>query len=273
MSWSCRMKQCPVDHTQMALLFSERILNKYDIEYFICNKCSLIQSEAPYWLDESYDRALAVSDTGIMERNLHNAVRAAAVVWLLAGKAANVIDVAGGYGILTRLLRDIGFNCVWSDKYCENLVAPEFEKPDGFVADIACAFEVFEHVVDPRSFFDEIVELCGCRYILFSTEVFLKVPDRSWSYFAFNTGQHITFYSRDSLSQLASQAGWHYYALPRHLHLFAQEPPAHWKTILLKTPLLYLLGAAAILFLRCRSKTQSDSLSLISRRTGDRGQS
>lgn len=256
------MKTCPIDNTEMVPLFSERILNKYDIQYFICKECSLIQSEAPYWLDEAYDRALAVSDTGIMERNMHNAVRAAAVVWLLAGKDASVVDVAGGYGILTRLLRDIGFNCVWDDKYCSNLVAPGYERPDGFIADIACAFEVFEHVVDPRSFFDEIVELCGCRFVLFSTEAFLKIPDKSWRYFAFNTGQHITFYSRDSLSRLASHAGWRYYALPRHLHLLAKEPLPHWKAILLKTPLLYLLGAVSILLMRRRSKTQSDSATI-----------
>lgn len=252
-------KQCPVDSGNMVPFFSARILDKYDVQYYVCEECSLIQSETPYWLDEAYDRALAVCDTGVMERNLHNAVRAAAVVWLLAGKQAKVVDVAGGYGILVRLLRDIGFDCVWDDKYCENIVAPGFERPACFVADIACAFEVFEHVPDPRAFFDEIVAQYGSRFVLFSTESFTKVPDRNWVYFAFNTGQHITFYSRESLSRLARQAGWRYYALPRHLHLFAKTPVSRWKRIWLETPLLYLLGLLALPVLRRQSKTQSDS--------------
>jgi hypothetical protein len=254
-----RTKQCPVDSGKMVPLFSARVLGKYDVQYFICKECSLIQSQEPYWLDEAYDRALAVCDTGIMERNLHNAVRASAVIRLLAGKKADVVDVAGGYGILTRLLRDIGFNCVWNDKYCENLLAPGFERPAGFVADIACAFEVFEHIVDPSAFFDEIVAQHGGRFVLFSTESFTRIPDQSWIYYAFNTGQHITFYSRESLSQLARRAGWIYYALPRHLHLFAKMPVARWKRVLLQTPLIYLMGAFSILLMRGQSKTQSDS--------------
>jgi hypothetical protein len=243
----------------MLALFSARIMDKYDVRYDICEACSLIQSEPPYWLDEAYDRALAVCDTGIMERNLHNAVRASAVVWLLAGKTANVVDVAGGYGILTRLLRDIGFNCVWDDKYCENIVAPGFERPSGFMADVACAFEVFEHVADPSAFFSEIVASYGSRFVLFSTESFTKVPAQDWAYYAFNTGQHITFYSRESLAKLAHEAGWVYYALPRHLHLFAKAPVTRWKRMWMQTPLLYLMGFASLLLLRRQSKTQSDS--------------
>lgn len=254
------IRQCPIDSGKMVPLFTARMMDKYDVRYDICETCSLIQSEPPYWLDEAYSRAVAVCDTGIMERNFHNAVRASSAIWLLAGKQAQVVDVAGGYGILTRLLRDVGFNCVWDDKYCENLVAPGFECPVGFVADVACAFEAFEHIADPRAFFNEIITHYKSRFVLFSTESFAKVPDQSWAYYAFNTGQHITFYSRESLAQLAREAGWIYYALPRHLHLLAKKPLARWRIAILKTPLLYLFGLMAILFLRRQSKTQSDSL-------------
>jgi Nif-specific regulatory protein len=38
-----------------------------------------------------------------------------------------VVDCAGGYGILVRLLRDYGVNALWSDPYCENVLAKGFE--------------------------------------------------------------------------------------------------------------------------------------------------
>jgi hypothetical protein len=253
-----RNQLCPIDSGKMVPYFSERIMGKYDVQYYVCEDCSLIQTETPYWLDEAYSRALSVRDTGIMERNLHNALRATATIWLLAGKRANVVDVAGGYGLLVRMLRDIGFHCVWDDKYCDNLMATGFECPDGFTADVACAFEVFEHVADPCAFFAEIAARFQCRYLIFSTEEFVTPPDRIWNYFAFGTGQHITFYSRESIARMASLAGWCYYALPRHLHLFAKTPPPRWKTVLLKSPLIYPLGALTLLVLRRQSKTRLD---------------
>ncbi len=38
------------------------------------------------------------------------------------------LDYAGGYGVFTRLMRDIGFDFYWHDPYTQNLFANGFEK-------------------------------------------------------------------------------------------------------------------------------------------------
>ena len=37
-----------------------------------------------------------------------------------------VLDIGGGTGLLTRLLRDVGFEAQWSDEYCDNIFAQGF---------------------------------------------------------------------------------------------------------------------------------------------------
>jgi hypothetical protein len=52
------------------------------------------------------------------------------------------VDCAGGYGILTRLLRDIGVDALWSDPFCQNLMALGFEHSNE-PAELVTAFEEF----------------------------------------------------------------------------------------------------------------------------------
>jgi len=80
----------------------------------------------PYWLDEAYGDAISVLDTGLIQRNLHIAERLAPLLYFLFDHKAPYLDVAGGYGMLVRLMRDIGFDFYWSDKYCRNLFAECF---------------------------------------------------------------------------------------------------------------------------------------------------
>lgn len=51
---------------------SGRIMGKYDISYYRCPACGFVQTEEPYWLDESYSSAIADSDIGLIGRNIQN---------------------------------------------------------------------------------------------------------------------------------------------------------------------------------------------------------
>ncbi|MDM9385349.1 methyltransferase domain-containing protein [Chlorogloeopsis sp. ULAP01] len=79
------------------------------------------------------------------------------------------LDVSGGYGLLTRLMRDIGFDCYTTDKYCQNLFAKAFEPTDKFEADALFAFEVLEHIENPLKFLSKIFMKSGCKTLIFST--------------------------------------------------------------------------------------------------------
>ena len=47
-------------------IFNHLVLNKYDVEYFYCESCKFIQTENPYWLNETYQNPIASIDTGII---------------------------------------------------------------------------------------------------------------------------------------------------------------------------------------------------------------
>ncbi len=42
---------------------------KYEVQYYRCPECYFAQTEDPYWLDEAYQNALNLSDTGLLFRN------------------------------------------------------------------------------------------------------------------------------------------------------------------------------------------------------------
>ncbi|MCF7817903.1 MAG: class I SAM-dependent methyltransferase [Kiritimatiellales bacterium] len=242
----------------MRSVFRATLLGRHEVQYFCCYACSFLQTEEPYWLEEAYNAAIADCDTGIMERNLHNAVRISAVLKLLKCEREPIVDMAGGYGILTRLLRDVGFDCRWSDKYCGNILSKGFQAAPEQKAAVLCALEVLEHVEDPLGFLRDAIAQYGARAIVFSTEDFKTVPDSDWWYYSRDSGQHISFYSVSSLEALAKQLGWFYTSLPRHLHLFTASPVAGLRGAVLKSYLLYPYALWALLRMRHHSRTHTD---------------
>jgi hypothetical protein len=53
------------------LLFTTRVLNKYDVKYYRCMDTGFIQTEEPYWLADAYSSAITKLDVGMVFRNQH----------------------------------------------------------------------------------------------------------------------------------------------------------------------------------------------------------
>ena len=199
---------CPICGTQMVERFSATILGRYDAPYDQCPACELFQVRAPCWLDEAYEQAICLADTGILARNLHIADALSALLPRLHGNGP-YLDFGSGLGVLVRLMRDRGFNFRWSDRYADNQLARGFEYGAG---DPPCsavtAFEVLEHVEDPAAFLTEALTTGQCRTLIFTTDLHPgPAPAPDWWYYARDEGQHITFYSRRSLDALAARFG------------------------------------------------------------------
>jgi Methyltransferase domain len=200
------MKQCPICCNSQHPYFQETVLRKYRIDYFYCDLCGLLQTEEPYWLDEAYQNAVSSADTGLIQRNIMLSKLLSCVLFFLCDRQGKYLDIGGGYGVLTRLLRDTGFDAYWSDPYCENLFAQGFEASTVSAPFHAVtAFEVLEHIHQPLEFLQTSMKAAGTSTIIFSTELFANSPPKpdSWDYYAFNTGQHISFYQRKTLEYLA----------------------------------------------------------------------
>lgn len=205
---------CPVCGGGRGVSFTAKVLQKYDVPYLYCDFCGLLQARSPHWLEEAYQSAIADADTGLLDRNYRCVRRVAPLLYSLGMQNCKFLDVAGGYGVFTRLMRDVGFDFYWSDPYCANAVARGFERERAnppFAA--VTALEVFEHVTDPLEFSRKVLSETECSTFIFSTLLFRgQPPPVDWWYYVFNTGQHISFYQARTLQVIAESLGLYLYS-------------------------------------------------------------
>jgi hypothetical protein len=218
-------QHCQLCETAMAHVFTARVLSRYDVEYFRCPRCEFLRTEKPYWLDEAYSRAIAATDTGIVVRNLNISRQLTFVLPQLFQSDARYLDVAGGTGLMTRLMRDNGFDFYSEDRYCDNVMAFGFDGEVGAGRYAAVtAFEALEHMEQPLEFIQSSLERSSSGTFIFSTELFKSpIPKQEWWYFSLATGQHIAFFSARTLQCLADRLRVNFLT-HRGLHVFSRLP-------------------------------------------------
>jgi hypothetical protein len=211
---------CRVCGAQSEFAFEGELLRR-TVRYFDCSVCGYLETEAPTWLDEAYSSPINITDTGILARNALNARRVGALAILLGIGNPKVVDFAGGHGILVRMLRDTGIDARWSDKYCENLFARGFEHRNDS-ADIATAFEAFEHFTEPLAELERI--LAAAPVVLLSTELLPEPVPRpgTWWYYGEEHGQHIGIYRRRTMQWMADKLGASFATNGSNTHVFAR---------------------------------------------------
>lgn len=167
-----------------------------------------------------------------------------------------MLDFGGGHGMFTRIMRDKGFDFYWRDKYAENIFARGFEFPSNEKVEVVTAFEVFEHLEDPLGDIEEMLN--SGRNVIFST---VLLPDKipqpdDWWYYGFDHGQHIAFYSKQTLNYIAEK--YHLKAYSRKdFHLLTPKKIS--LTAFKFIFLLSLLGLDKFVSMSMSSKTLSDN--------------
>lgn len=219
--------KCPICANPMHACFTARVLHKYTADYEVCDSCGFLRAKEPHWLDEAYSSAIAAADTGLVGRNTMIADKVAGVLYWVASAhgRGRYLDAAGGYGMLTRLMRDSGFDFYWSDKHCQNLLATQFEYTPALGAcDAVTAIEVMEHLVDPVAFIEETLKQAGSDMLIFTTELYEGAVPRpeDWWYYTFATGQHIGFYQRRTLETIGRRLGLQF-SSANGLHVLSRQ--------------------------------------------------
>jgi hypothetical protein len=241
--------------------FKARVLNKYNVAYYSCDACGFLQAEQPYWLEESYQVPMAASDTGGLLRSLSLAEITSVLIYFLFDKNARYLDFAGGYGLFTRRMRDIGFDYYWYDHYSPNLFARGFEYRDGLGAvEVVTSFESFEHFSDPLMEIEAMLSFS--KIIIFTTDLLPQpIPQPSeWYYYGLHHGQHISFYSLQTLRFIADKYGLNLYAVnPVHILTPRTIHPTFIRMLLR----LRRFGLFFYIKRSMKSRTVSDSIDLM----------
>lgn len=220
--------ECKICSSTTQPIFNTTILNKYSIQYFACDHCRFIQTEKVYWLDEAYSSAISSLDVGYVTRNIMLAERTACIIKWMFQKSGKFLDFGGGYGMFARMMRDKGFSFYRQDLYCENKFADFFDISDLSLEEqkfeLLTSFEVFEHLDNPLKEIEEMFKYSDS--ILFSTELqpsSLPKDVNDWWYFMPQSGQHIAFYSVDSLKEIAKKFGANVYSNNKNIHLITKR--------------------------------------------------
>jgi hypothetical protein len=215
---------CSICNTLSRPAFSAKILSKYDISYFACPECGLLQTEKPFWLEEAYRHTLNDEDTSVLQRNWYFADVASSLLFTFFDRNGKFLDFGGGHGVFTRLMRDRGFDFYWRDPNGKNIFARGFEYTAGTVpVELVTCIECFEHFAKPKK---ELETMLGISSnILFATQLLPSpVPNPAeWDYYGLTHGQHIAFYSLNTLRYLAEVYGLKVYSNGVNIHLLTKK--------------------------------------------------
>ena len=193
---ACRLCNAPTH-----FIFTNRVLQRHDVEYRKCNQCEAVQTEKPYWLKEAYTPENEMFDTGQVTRSLINAaVLGALLPACEMGPQTRIVDYGCGSGLLVRTMRDMGWDTWGYDRYCKPRLALGFQTDDFRHFDVVNACEVVEHFDEPRVAFDGIFSTRP-KLVVLHTGI-ANDPTESWDYLASEHGQHIFFMAPRTLSWL-----------------------------------------------------------------------
>ena len=222
--------KCKICESNTKKINEVKVMKCYKTNLFHCENCDYLFLENPYWLEEAYKDPINISDTGIVDRNINLAAKLSVLIYFFFDRKKKFLDASGGYGILTRLMRDHGFNFFWSDKYCENILAKGFESKNNSSEnyELLTLFEVLEHVENPVHFVDDLLKKNNSQTLIFSTCLYPRKnpPNLDWWYYSFGEGQHISFYSDITLKFVAKKLDLNFYALD-NFYIFTKRKLRH----------------------------------------------
>jgi hypothetical protein len=214
---------CKICAAPANLAFKSVLLDRHEVSYYRCSNCDFLQTQEPHWLEEAYAAAIAELDIGLLWRAEKGVRIVDGVISAFFDPNARFVDWGGGYGVFTRMMRDIGYDFFWLDPYAQNLFAKTFVADTSQQYEVMTCFEVFEHLPDPMSSISQMLTLS--KNVFFTTELLpadAKVKD--WWYLAPESGQHISFYSRKTLQVIAQKLGLHLVSDGHSYHLLSKNP-------------------------------------------------
>lgn len=235
---------CPVCDDPMAPFDTAVVMDTHPADYHQCPTCGLVATRPTPWLEEAYTSAIHGADNGLLRRARRLSAITSAVIRAEGLQSGRFLDWAGGYGVFTQAMRDRGWDFWQYDEYAQPVFALDYRDQGEGRFDLITAFEVFEHLENPRE------ELAGLARrtdrLLLTTETVPTPTPRvaDWWYYMPEVGQHITFHTPDSLKILAQHLGYEVISNGANWHLFYRGTIS-WRTRLIFSSWLVRAGRSA----------------------------
>lgn len=171
-----------------------------------CADCGLFEFPDPGWLAAAYSDPISEIDTGLPARCFYVAQAAEAIIRAQGLGGRQLLDYGGGYGLLTRLMRDRGLDMRHHDPFARNLFAQGFDGDPGADYGAITMVEVFEHLTEPLALLRSLSP--HAEMVIVSTQLVpAGLTDLSqWWYLIPELGQHVTFYTPRSLTEIGRRS-------------------------------------------------------------------
>ncbi|WP_156391678.1 MULTISPECIES: class I SAM-dependent methyltransferase [unclassified Nocardioides] len=215
---------CPVCGTSMASFDTAIVLEKHEAHYHRCPSCGMVATLETPWLEEAYSTAIHAADTGLLRRARRFSAMTNAVIGFEGLKRGRFLDWAGGYGVFTQMMRDRGLDYWQHDDFATPLFAAEYADDGEGRYDLITAFEVMEHLADPRAQLAPVA--ARTDRLLFTTQLLPDPAPRvgEWWYYMPPVGQHISFHTVASLRLVGKDLGFELTSNGAGWHLFHRDP-------------------------------------------------
>jgi hypothetical protein len=193
------------------------------VDLYRCPACGLFEFVDPDWLDAAYADPIADIDVGLASRCIALASYTEAIVRGQRLGDRPHLDYGGGYGLLTRLLRDRGIDMRHYDPYARNLFAQGREGKPSESYGCVTMVEVLEHLLDPL----ELIRSLSAHVDLIIVSTVLVPEGRTdlsdWWYLIPDLGQHVTFYTVPALEAIATSCGYRLTTDSMGLHVLSKS--------------------------------------------------
>lgn len=255
------MTNCLICNGSTSTAFRITVRHEHMATYLRCQSCEFIFVEDPFWLHASFGGTLQHVDVGSVDRNLLAAQVLKTAITTLNIKDGVFVDWGGGYGLLSRIMRDSGFNYHNQESFVTPLFYSPEVPPGTEKYSLISVIEVILHYTQPLEEFRALLEKTD--RLFFTTTISPSKIDSNWWYLMPDTGQHVALYTKKSLEILAHILGVKFVSDEKFFHMFYRGSIPTFTKLIFRSRIMCFAYAQFLSLRQLYKRSRGGTVSLI----------